>query len=79
MNDIDKVFPARYNRLLKLAEVRPLQFRQQAAAVYVACPRSLRRMARRFDRSVPMALEFFLSWRDYRGCVKSKARRSRKR
>ena len=35
MNDIDKVFPARYNRLLKLAEVRPLQFRQQAAAVLV--------------------------------------------
>jgi len=27
MNDIDKVFPARYNRLLKLAEVRPLQLR----------------------------------------------------
>jgi len=46
MNDIDKVFPARYNRLLKLAEVRPLQFRQQAAAVYAACPRSLRRMAK---------------------------------
>lgn len=64
MNDIDKVFPARFNRLLKLAEVRPLQFRQQAASVYAACPRSLRRMARRFDRSVPMALEFFLSWRD---------------
>lgn len=64
MNDIDKIFPARYSRLLRLAESRPLQFRQQAAAAYAACPRSLRRMARRFNRSVPMALEFFLAWRD---------------
>lgn len=64
MSHISKMFPTQYNRLKKAADLTPLQFRTQAVQAYTACPRAFREMARRFDRSLPMALEFFLSWRE---------------
>lgn len=64
MSHISKMFPTQYNRLKKAADLTPLQFRTQAAQAYAACPRAFRTMARRFDRSLPMALEFFLNWRE---------------
>lgn len=64
MSHISKMFPTQYNRLKKAADLTPLQFRTQAEQAYAACPRAFRAMTRRFDRSLPMALEFFLSWRE---------------
>lgn len=64
MSHISTMFPTQYNRLKKAADLTPLQFRTQAEQAYAACPRAFRAMARRFDRSLPMALEFFLSWRE---------------
>ena len=64
MSHISKMFPTQYNRLKKAADLTPLQFRTQAVQAYAACPRAFRAMARRFDRSLPMALEFFLNWRE---------------
>lgn len=64
MSHISKMFPTQYNRLKKAADLTPLQFRVQTEQAYAVCPRAFRAMARRFDRSLPMALEFFLSWRE---------------
>lgn len=64
MSHISKIFPTQYNRLKKAVDLMPLQFRTQAEQAYAACPRAFRAMARRFDRSLPMALEFFLNWRE---------------
>lgn len=64
MSDIENAFPARFGRLRKLAVARPLQFRAQAAQSFAACPRDFRKMAQKFDKSVPVALDFFLAWRE---------------
>jgi len=64
MSHISKMFPTQFNRLKKAVDLTPLQFRTQAMQAYAVCPRAFRAMARRFDRSLPMALEFFLNWRE---------------